>query len=73
MKYKILGLLGILCLTSCVKQGDRPVIAAIGDRNIEVYIVDNCEYIGWLKGYHSDFLTHKGNCKFCKERRLNDK
>ncbi len=32
------------------------------------YIIDSCEYIGSLKGYNSDVLSHKGNCKFCTER-----
>ena len=33
-----------------------------------VCIYDSCEY---LVGYHGHrgFLAHKGNCKFCKERR----
>ena len=37
------------------------------------YIIDSCEYIGRLV-YDFDyaernFLAHKGNCRFCKERR----
>lgn len=27
-------------------------------------VIDSCEYI---RGYHK--LAHKGNCRFCKERR----
>lgn len=29
-----------------------------------VIVIDSCEYISWGYG-----LTHKGNCKFCEERR----
>ena len=32
------------------------------------YIIDSCEYIGYI-GYGSgDIIAHKGNCRFCKER-----
>lgn len=40
----------------------------IGFRNIRVYEIDSCEYIGHINAFNSDFLTHKGNCKFCTER-----
>jgi hypothetical protein len=33
------------------------------------YTVDSCEYIGYAKSSQYDFLAHKGNCRFCKERR----
>lgn len=33
------------------------------------YLIDSCEYVGWATGSHSDYLAHKGNCRFCKERR----
>jgi len=36
--------------------------------DIKIYIIDSCEYIGKLRGYKTDVLTHKGNCKFCVER-----
>ena len=32
--------------------------------NIHRCIIDSCEYITWNQG-----LAHKGNCKFCAERR----
>jgi len=37
-------------------------------KNISLYVIDSCEYIGHISEYYSDFLTHKGNCKFCVER-----
>lgn len=37
-------------------------------RNIRIYVIDSCEYIGNVSICSSDFLTHKGNCKFCAER-----
>lgn len=37
-------------------------------RDYEVIIIDSCEY---LRGYRTlqNRLAHKGNCKFCEERR----
>lgn len=32
---------------------------------IRLYIIDNCEYIGGIYNGYGDFLTHKGNCKYC--------
>jgi len=37
-------------------------------KNVRLYAIDSCEYIGDINGFHSDVLTHKGNCKFCAER-----
>lgn len=34
-----------------------------------IYIIDSCEYIGYLGFGNCDVLAHKGNCRFCKERR----
>jgi hypothetical protein len=39
-----------------------------GIRNVRLYVIDSCEYIGHINAFNSDFLTHKGNCKFCTER-----
>lgn len=36
--------------------------------DIKIYVIDSCEYLGKLRRYQSDILTHKGNCKFCAER-----
>jgi len=52
-----------------------PVIGKIGTYrgcgmlNIRLYVIDSCEYIGNIDESSHDFLTHKGNCKFCIERR----
>lgn len=32
------------------------------------YAVDSCEYIGCAMNSQYDYLAHKGNCRFCKER-----
>lgn len=33
------------------------------------YIIDSCEYIGYLSVGPRDVLAHKGNCRFCAERK----
>ena len=35
-----------------------------GVNNPSTRVIDSCEYIAWGRG-----LAHKGNCKFCAERR----
>lgn len=32
------------------------------------YVIDSCEYIN-REVYYGGVLVHKGNCKFCAERR----
>ena len=34
-----------------------------------VYFIDSCEYVGYVGYGNSDIIAHKGNCRFCKERR----
>ena len=49
------------------------------DEQIEydVLVIDSCEYIlvqsDTHMNHHVNCITHKGNCKFCKERRDNEK
>ena len=45
------------------------------DQGVEIYliVIDSCEYIGVINGRRSDILTHKGNCRFCEQRRKNGK
>lgn len=35
---------------------------------IRGYVIDSCEYIGDVYGGSGNYLTHKGNCKFCIQR-----
>lgn len=42
--------------------------AIISGCNIQIYIIDSCEYLGHIYGGNGDMITHKGNCKFCAER-----
>ena len=66
------ALLGTFVLTSCGK-GDGSIHAPMGSGTSPYYqtiVIDSCEYI---EATHK--LAHKGNCRFCTERRrkeLND-
>jgi len=72
MKKTLFSFLAIiLLLCSCdnkTKEGSFS-INTIGDYNIVE--IDKCEYIEYDQGlieYRVYSLTHKGNCKYCKER-----
>ncbi|MBP5722165.1 MAG: membrane lipoprotein lipid attachment site-containing protein [Bacteroidales bacterium] len=68
---KILIALSVILLTlsGCVKKnpdGSYPLQENCGNgNNPYVVVIDSCEYIVW-EPYR---LAHKGNCKFCEERR----
>lgn len=60
MKNIILLALAALMMAGCVKDGKV-------DRSAFVVVeLDSCEYIKWNASYG---YQHKGNCRFCKERR----
>lgn len=60
MKRIILFALAALMMVGCMKDGKV-------DRSEFVIVeLDSCEYIKWNASYG---YQHKGNCKFCKERR----
>jgi len=59
-------ILASIILLGCEKDGE--VVSSLNDKDIKIYVIDNCEYVGDVRGGSRDFLTHKGNCKFCAER-----
>lgn len=68
MKKIILLALTVLIMVGCgnIENGDGTYRVATPPN---VYIIDSCEYIGYI-GYGSgDIITHKGNCRFCKKCR----
>lgn len=69
MILKIIPLaLAALMMAGCenIENGDGTYSVATSPRT---YIIDSCEYIGYI-GYGSgDIIAHKGNCRFCAERR----
>lgn len=62
---KLLIILSVI-LISCQPNNNVPVFntyTVIRGRELEVYVIDSCEYIGFVHGGAADILTHKGNCK----------
>lgn len=46
---------------------NSPVVGSLINREIHVVVIDSCEYL--IVQGDKNSLTHKGNCKFCEERR----
>ena len=80
---KILTLIVILCaMCSCNKKPDTNVYHEVEKTNdvyevyrglqLKVVVIDSCEYLigdNW-SGYQGyGYMSHKGNCKYCAERR----
>jgi hypothetical protein len=65
MKKIILLALTALMMAGCdVKQPD----GTYRTDYYRTYIIDSCEYVGYVASSQYDFLSHKGNCRFCEER-----
>lgn len=55
----------MLCVSCAPKNEDGSIrLDSKNANDPHVVVIDSCEYIKWGYG-----LTHKGNCKFCAERR----
>lgn len=65
MKKIILLTLTALMMMGCNQQ---KIANNITKDDFGVCVYDSCEYIIAVHGYKG-FLAHKGNCKYCKERR----
>lgn len=73
---KLCILAGLLTIASACQHGN---VTSDSEEQIEydVLVIDSCEYIlvqsDTYMGCSVNCITHKGNCKFCKERRDNEK
>jgi len=66
MKKIILLALAALMMVGC---GDKFIETDYHTKEgLRVSIIDSCEYIHYSCGWGPEY-THKGNCRFCKERR----
>ena len=72
MKKIILLALTTLMMMGCyqAKANHDKQIDLVGDYRINTIVYQGCEYVvmGSNSKTHS-VITHKGNCKYCKERR----
>ena len=65
MKKIILLAFTVLMMAGCERVMETDYHTKEGFR---VCIIDSCEYIHMSNG-NGAYYTHKGNCRFCKERR----
>lgn len=70
MKNKLLIFFAAVLLSACSTRNADVVETDIQIRGVylEVYVIDSCEYIGNIVISNGDYMTHKGNCKFCIKR-----
>ena len=70
MKKVLLLTLITMMMVGCMKtkENGEPIVSNYYKEhsvdNPYIQVLDSCEYIRW----HSE-IAHKGNCRFCKERR----
>ena len=67
MKKIVLLLLAALVMTACIKRNNNGEIIVDQQKSATgpyIEVIDSCEYIKWSYG-----MAHKGNCRFCEERK----
>lgn len=67
MKKIILLILSVLVVGCAFKQNNDGTYSPT-DSNKRIIVFDSCEYFYVLEG-NSSVMAHKGNCKYCEERR----
>lgn len=72
MRKIILLALAVLIMVGCyqAKAYHNKQIDLVGDYRIKTIVYQDCEYIV-IESYYQKrvAITHKGNCRFCAERR----
>ena len=70
MKKIILLALTALMMVGCEYKNDAEREEEKLLNGFNLVVIDSCEYLqkeNWYHGYC--YFAHKGNCRFCKERR----
>ena len=62
MKKIILLALTALIMVGCAFSDNQ-------DISKKIIVLDSCEYIQYWTANYNMNIEHKGNCRFCKERR----
>lgn len=60
----------ILAVQKC--EDSNADYQTIDGNGYNVEVIDSCEYLVRHEGY-AGYMAHKGNCRFCEERRKNNK
>lgn len=69
MKKIILLAIAILMMVGCEYKTDAEIKEAKRLNGFKIVVIDSCEYVGKSIGGYTGILAHKGNCRFCVERR----
>lgn len=72
MKKIILLALAALMMVGCEGRTDAEIEEAKRLNGFNIVVIDSCEYLKSKEasGYAGfGYFAHKGNCRFCKERR----
>lgn len=72
MKKIILLALTSLIMVGCVYKTDTEIEEAKRLNGFNIVVIDSCEYLkkNEASGYNGyGYFAHKGNCRFCEERR----
>lgn len=75
MKKIILLTLAALMMVGCEYKNDAEIEEAKLLNGFNIIVIDSCEYLVRSDGHGYQgfgFFAHKGNCRFCKERRQNE-
>lgn len=72
MKKIIILALATLMMVGCEYKTDSEIEEVKRLKGFNIVVIDSCEYLrkevtAGCSGY--GFMAHKGNCRFCKERR----
>lgn len=73
MKKLILLILTALMMVGCEYKTDAEIEEAKRLNGFNIVVIDSCEYL--IKSIETPghcgfgYFSHKGNCRFCKERR----
>ena len=64
----IMAAMILASLVSCKETRKTRTINRIGNTCFDVIEIDSCEYVICSVGYKG-YMAHKGNCKYCEQRR----
>ena len=65
---KFMIIAAVLMLTACNTTRTGRTTENVDGSAFDVIVVDSCEYLIGDCGY-SGYMSHKGNCKYCEQRR----
>lgn len=74
---KLSSLVLVVFLFSCNNSSSPPPpqidmtkmqVGVVDHKDMYMYTIDSCEYIGSIRGFNDDVIAHKGNCKYCAAR-----